>query len=342
MLGLRKLKTVTDTSDFYDRCTSLFLGFESGHMGSDMYHHHDSMRSSFDAQGRRRDELMSGTYTWDQHAKFGTVPQLSRQAFRNSIEAIGAAAYGLPLIEYGPGSIDDAGLLLKALNSKLYLPVDLSHGIIAKAAAFGAGLKNCQVRPKIMNFFADRNAPLLHEPALAVLLGLTITNIPGPVPKAAPATALVKSFTNLAQPISHSGGYLLISTHDEQHGIRNQALYDEVWHRNFGVNFLYRMQAELPVSGFNPDYFEYKPVWHPQCSLLAHTVRATRDQAFFLGDDATHIVVKAGDQFHYNNSFKYETAFFETCAARAGLQIAQKWRDEHGMMMYLFAVPGTH
>jgi uncharacterized SAM-dependent methyltransferase len=99
------------------------------------------------------------------------------------------------------------------------------------------------------------------------------------------------------------------------------------------------MQAELPMDGFNPDYFEYLPIWHQHCSLLAHTVRATRDQDFVMGEHGEiKVFIKAGDVFHYNNSFKYRPVFFEECANQAGLSMVKKWEDGNGMLLYLFEV----
>lgn len=123
-------------------------------------------------------------------------------------------------------------------------------------------------------------------------------------------------------------------------GARNRDFYSEPWHQLFSVNHLYRMAAELPMHGFDPDGFECNPVWYPQCSLVAHTVRATRDQNFAMGSNGEiKIPVRKGDVFHCDNSFKYRPAFFEDCVRQIGLGVIKRWSDENGLFLYLLHVP---
>lgn len=137
-----------------------------------------------------------------------------------------------------------------------------------------------------------------------------------------------------------AGGYLLVSVDACENGERNVALYSEPWHKLFGVNHLYRMYEELPMQGFDPDGFEYCPVWHEHCGLLAHTVLATKDQNFKMGENGEIFVsVKKGDIFHYNNSFKYNSGFFEDCAEDAGLEVIESWQGKGDIRLYLFHVP---
>jgi uncharacterized SAM-dependent methyltransferase len=340
MLKFKEKSPLPYSPEFFDRCTSLFFGFESGHMGSDMYYPHRGERSYRDSEGRRHMEPMSGVLTWDEHAKYGAIPRMSRQAFLSMIDELPASiGEGLPIVEYGPGSMEDANRLIEVMKSKIYIPADLSEGIIDQASELASTVEGCEVRPAIIDLFADKNTPLIKEPALAALLGLTITNLRGPVPQSEPRNGLIRAFRNLSKPIGHSGGYLLVSTHAEQDGDRNKSLYNEEWHKKFGVNFLFRMQAELPMDGFNPDYFEYLPIWHEHCGLIAHTIRATHDQNFVMGEfGEIKVFIKSGDVFHFNNSFKYKSSFFEDCANQAGFRTMGKWEDSNRMSVYLFEV----
>ena len=106
------------------------------------------------------------------------------------------------------------------------------------------------------------------------------------------------------------------------------------------MNHLYRMAEELPMHNFDPNGFEYHPVWHDNCSLLAHTVIATKKQSFEMGEQREILVsVKEGDVYHYNNSFKYRPDFFEDCAEDAGLEVIESWQGEGTIRLYLFHVP---
>lgn len=325
-----KIKHKKYDEDFINRCIGLWLQLESGHMGADMYQHH---------AGTRGIEPMSGVLTWDVHARNGTIPRIEKSAFTSRIQDIAACIdQGLPTIAYGP--VAAIPQLLKSMDSSLYVPVDSSPGIIEQDKRGTPLAKGCEIKPAVLDFFADDNPALVDQPALGVLLGLTIDNIPGPVPKFEPEYELVRAFRNLIRPMPH-GGYFLVSTDANQDGNSVKRLYNEKWHRLFGVNFLYRMQAELPTKGFNPNYFEYFPVWYEHCNLLAHAVRATRSQNFAIGSGTgvIGVTVKEGDIFHYNNSFKYRPEFFEACAAKAGLKPVKKWEDDSSIKLYLFQVP---
>jgi len=331
MLNYHSVIHPTITDSFFDQSVDLWLGLSSGHMGPHMYQHHNGMRGG---------QSMSGITTWNEHAQNGSIPKQSRAAFISNIHKISAyTGQNLPIVEFGPGSMEDAKLILHFLKSKEYIPVDFDLEIIKRSRSFASNLRFCSVMPAVVDFFSDNTCPLIDKPALAVLLGLTINNIAGAVPQAEPRHELIRSLKNLTKAMP-AGGYLLISTDVCQDGEQNKNRYNEPWHKDFGVNHLFRMEAEIPMFGFDPNGFEYCPIWHDHCSLIAHTVRATRNQVFEMGSDAAVTVsVKRGDTFHYNNSFKYRPEFFEECAKAANLEIIRRWKGHHSMSLYLFYVP---
>lgn len=320
---------------FFDRCVSLFLGFQSGHLGGDMYQHHVGMKSNIP---------MSGVVTWEHHMAHSTFPKLYTKIVRSHLNDIAQIVRpGTQIVEYGPGAMTDAIYLIEAIKSTQYIPVDISVGILEQAQQLLSLVGDtCDVDPQIADFFAYDNRFPINRSALGVFLGLTINNIPGSVPDSEPRTQLITALRNLTSPFV-CGGHFLVATDANQDGDRNQELYNEEWHRLFGVNFLYRIAAEIPTQGFDPDGFVYHPVWHAHCSLLAHTIRATIDQEFILdpAGDAIMVHVKKGDVFHYNNSFKYRPEFFEACAQAVGLEIVKKWEDHGSVQLYLFSVPET-
>jgi len=332
MLKLHQIIRPVIPSNFFEDTVDWWLGLSSGHLGEQMYQQH---------KGKRSGQPMSGVLTWAEHARYGTIPRQSQHAFSSHLDAvIKEVGKGLPIVEFGPGSMKDAEHLIRAVESREYIPVDCSLGIIKQASMLSAKVEKCSIRPAVIDFFSDENCPLTDRPALGVFLGLTISNIPGPVPSGEPRSQLVAAFENLAKTIP-AGGALLVSTDVSQDGERNKALYDEPWQKLFGVNHLYRMAEELPMRNFDPEGFEYAAVWHEHCSLIAHSVLATKDQDFQMGENGDiRISVKKGHHFHYNNSFKYRPAFFEACAKEAGLDIIQCWQEPGSTIrLYLFQVP---
>lgn len=331
MLKCHEIIRPTASKSFYEQSVDLWLGFSSGHMGPQMYQPHE---------GKRQTQPMSGVLTWDKHAKHGTIPAHNKEVFLSHIDDIARHVQeGRPIVEFGPGGMEDASLLIRSTGSKEYIPVDCNLDVIKHARALAEAEKDCTISPSVIDFFSEENCRLTNQVALGVFLGITIGNLPGPVPVSDPRDQLIKAFQNLIKAIP-AGGSLLVSTDVCQDGERNKALYNEHWHRLFGVNHLYRMAEELPMHNFDPDGFEYLPVWHENCSLLAHTVVATRNQDFEMGENGEILVsVKKDDVFHYNNSFKYRPDFFEDCAEDAGLEVIQSWQGVGTIRLYLFHVP---
>jgi len=331
MLKFHSIIRPTASESFFDQSVDMWLGLASGHMGPQMYQPHE---------GTRQGQSMSGVLTWDMHAKHGTIPAHNKEVFLSHIADVARhIEKGTPIVEFGPGSMADASLLIHSVESSEYIPVDCNLDVIRQARILSEIEENCTISPSVVDFFSDENCSLTEQPSLGVFLGITIGNIPGSAPKCEPRSALIKAFRNLTKA-TPAGGYLLVSTDVCQDGDRNKALYNEHWHRLFGVNHIYRMAEELPMNNFDPDGFEYLPVWHEDCSLLAHTVVATKSQNFEMGNDGEILVsVKKGDIFHYNNSFKYRPDFFEDCAEDAGLEVIQSWQGVGTIRLYLFHVP---
>ncbi len=330
MLKFHPIIRPTIPDSFFNQTVDFWLGLAIGNWGPQMYQHHEGMKNGVP---------MSGVSTWDAYEKWGTIPNQNKRLFHDHVKDVALLLEeGTPIVEFGPGSMDDARTLIRALNSDEYIPVDCCLSVIEKARSLAAEIEGCLICPAIYDFFSGKNIPLTHDASLGVFLGLTVGNIPGPVPNDEPYRELVGTFRNLAKTIP-MGGYLLVSTDSCQDEERNKALYNEPWHRLFSVNHLYHMAAELPMKGFDPEGFEYAPVWHKHCGLLAHTIIATKNQSFEMGEnEGIEISIKKGQTFHCDNSFKYHPAVFEMCAEDAGYEIIHSWQ-EGTITLYLFHVP---
>ena len=319
------------SQSFYTKMVDLWQGHAAGHIGSDMYQHH---------VGQRAGRSMSGVSTWVEYERKGTLPQRNKHLFAAVTKTLHAyVKRDMPLVEFGPGGMEDALYLVRATLASEYIPVDCSLELLGQAKGFANKVRTCPVRPAIIDFLSDNNCALVDVPALSALLGGTIANIPGPVPAQRPRDGLVRVFQNLMRSTPR-GGYFLVSTDVCQDGNETKSYYNEEWHRAFGVNHLYRMAEECPVENFDPSGFVYEPVWHEQCSLLAHTVRATKDQDFVMGEaNKVNVSVKKGNSFHCNSSYRFSPKFFESCASEAGLDVEHVWQEDGTIRMYLFRVP---
>lgn len=331
MLKVHEIVRPAIARGFYEKMSDLWQRRAFGHIGPDMYQHH---------AGRRGQESMSGVGTWAAYEKRGTLPRTGKRLFLEAIHDVAAEVERRgPVVEFGPGSMEDAQTLINATQTQEYIPVDCSLENIRNARRLVPFTKKCVIKPAIVDFFSEDNCALVDRPALGVLLGLTIGNLSGPVPSAPPQAALVRALNNVVRALP-CGGHLLVSVDVCQDGAANVARYNEPWHRTFSVNHLYRLAQEFPTQGFHPAGFEYEPLWHEQSGLLSHNIRVTEDQEFKMGANATDIVrLKRGDLFHCDNSYKFHPDFFAACVDQAGMEIVSVWGKENAIQLYLLGVP---
>ena len=126
-------------------------------------------------------------------------------------------------------------------------------------------------------------------------------------------------------------GHLVITHDSNQDGADVIRSYTHPSHASFGANLMYRIARDLDVSGgFNPAAWVYRPVWHAEKSLLAHTVVATETQAFNLGGYS--FIIRNGESFTLCNSYKYPVALFTEMTKKAGYDTLEIYQGARGCM----------
>jgi hypothetical protein len=136
---------------------------------------------------------MSGVATWNDHTNNGTFPAMNRKAFLGHVGDIAElVGKGTPIVEFGP--TDTTIRLIEAVESAAYVPVDSSDGLLEFDRNLLGATSKFAIKPAAMDFFADNNPSVIDRPALGVLLGPTISNIPCPVPRTEPADELIRVF----------------------------------------------------------------------------------------------------------------------------------------------------
>lgn len=330
--ALRKqLPAAPFDQEFMDDVVDLFFDFRSGQMSKHSYKNHG-------ASGRG--VTFSGSHLWrqistDQKADY-YVTRTDRELFVKALPEISSLVTGQPpLIDLGSGTLENmqdfAAPLVKAMQSKLYVPVDISTDLLQQADGLNALGPGCQIVPRHLDFFAPVKRPLVEGSAFAALTGATIGNIPGGISTETTEERLTRTLRNLA--VLCNCGWLLISVDGNQDATWLQRMYNTPQIAAFVLNALYRIADELPVQDYDPTLFAYDPTWYPEHHLFAHEAVATQDQNFSLGP--YEISILKGDRFHLKNSYKYPPAFFEGCAKRAGFDVVAKWSHENPMTLYL-------
>lgn len=243
---------------------------------------------------------------------------------------------GTPYVDLGIGgpiSFQRYALpAIKVLGSKEYTGIDFCDNVLREIEALKPSFSNTvQINTAKLDLFFPTTKAVTSTPALGVMTGLTIGNIPNANTPDGVAFNLISSLKYLSQLCGH--GWLLISTDTNQDNDSLQRAYDTPPLQRLFLNIMNRIAAELPVNGFDPSLFIYKPVFDLELHRLAHMAIATEDQDFSLGPCQTH--VRQTQQVHLLNSYKFCRSFFETCCTKAGLQIAKYWQHDSGVMLYL-------
>lgn len=109
--------------------------------------------------------------------------------------------------------------------------------------------------------------------------------------------------------------------------------YTSVWLTRWGRELFRIMSKELPIEGdFDPEGFEYVPIFHGQTHLTANNMVALKSMSFTLG--GLQFRIRRGDAFAITNSYKTPVSLFRSIAEKAGFEVAALYQDgEHRMTM---------
>jgi len=243
---------------------------------------------------------------------------------------------GTPLVEMGigtPRAVKRKALpIMNALFTTDYVCVDASCAFLQNLKQSGV-LRGYSVRPFFGNFFEDKDIYFdeENEDALICMLGSTIGNIVAPRNESLPEVPLTHHLRSVSRTARR--GYMLVSYDSCRNSSFIKSYY--IQHNDFHLNFLYRIAAELPVTGdFDPTAFTYEADWIESSGQLAHMAIVTRDMDFEI--DNVKISLKKNQRLHIKNSFKFTPAFFNHCAEMAGLEHLKTWQDPAGTCIGLF------
>ncbi|MDD3029215.1 MAG: L-histidine N(alpha)-methyltransferase [Alphaproteobacteria bacterium] len=251
---------------------------------------------------------------------------------REGLEAV----RGLPCVDFGVGGrasfLSHVLPLMRAIGSFQYTGVDFCEEALDRVCALQDDLSNDIILDKVcMDFFVPTWRRASMVPALGMMNGITVTNMYGSFYDRNIRKNLVRTLRRLSYLCCQGGLLLTIDTNQNEKSLRKA--YETPLNSRLYLNVFPRMAHELPVKNFDPSGFEYAPEWHPDLSLWAHVVRATKSQDFFLGTRFIHL--EKGQRLHLLNSYKFSKEFFESCCHDASLSVVHQFEHETGMMLYL-------
>jgi L-histidine Nalpha-methyltransferase len=229
---------------------------------------------------------------------------------------------GGSLIEFGAGSATKTPIVLAALQSAAYIPVDISGEFLeTAAAALSAAHPSLRVVPIVADFSQPLELPPLPGPWAGFFPGSTLGNF-------APAVAV-----DLLRALRGTLGdeaRLLIGLDLRKNQRLLEAAYDDAdgVTAAFNLNLLHRINREL--GGDVPvDAFEHQAVWHEGHGRIEMHLAATRDVSFKISGE--RFTMRAGETIHTENSYKYTRAEANLLARASHWEPMASWADADAM-----------
>ena len=237
------------------------------------------------------------------------------------------------LIEFGSGVQAKTRILIEALGTQLYVPVDIaidtlreSSSELARAFPFLniVGICADYTRPLALPGFAD--VPIRRK--VVFFPGSTIGNF-------TPAEAL--AFLKQARKTVGPGGILLIGVDLKKDKRVLDAAYDDAQGvtAQFNLNLLHRINRELKAD-FQVNRFRHQAFYDPVMGRIEMHLESLDSQLVHVA--GRRFDFKPGETIHTEISCKYSIAEFQELGKRAGFSPEKIWTDPqqlfgvHGMV----------
>ncbi len=238
-------------------------------------------------------------------------------------EVDGLSADNCAVVELGSGSSTKTPLLLRGIQPRAYVPVDISGDYLRESAArVDEDFPGIQVFPVEADFTKPFALPdeVADLPKLGFFPGSTIGNF---VPRS--ATDLLRHFRD----ILGTGARLLIGMDRVKPIDRLLAAYDdpEGVTGEFNLNLLHRINRELGAD-IPADAFRHQARWNDILSRIEMHLVATRDVAFTI--DGHAFAFAKGSSIHTENSHKYGPRGGRVLLLAGGWTPLAEWSDEAG------------
>ena len=244
-----------------------------------------------------------------------------------------ACGRGGCLIEPGAGSGEKTRIVLRAFQTRLYVPTDISGPYLRDVAEqIAADFPDCEVRPVVGDFTRT-----LRLPEEAERFGSRTLFFPGStIGNFAPTRAaeLLAGW----RPLIGEGGSMLVGLDVVKDAATLEAAYDDAAGvtAEFNGNLLVRLRDDLGAD-VDPDGFTHRAVWNAEKSRVEMHLVSRRDQTVLLG--GRDFDFPAGSLIHTENSHKFTDAMVDAMAAEAGLRVADRWTDDDGLFAVVRLVP---
>ncbi len=235
------------------------------------------------------------------------------------------------LIEFGSGVQAKTRILIQALQTQLYVPIDIA---IDTLRASSNELARRFPFLNIVGICADHTRPLALPEFVGVPIRRNAVFFPGStVGNFTPAEALV--FLRQARKMAGAGGVLLIGVDLKKDKTTLDAAYADPGGitAQFNLNLLHRINRELEAD-FQVKRFRHKAFYDPLLGRVEMHLESQYSQ--FVHVAGRRFDFAPGETIHTEISCKYSIAEFQELGKRAGFTPEKVWTDPE----QLFSVHG--
>ena len=237
------------------------------------------------------------------------------------------------LIEFGSGVQAKTRVLIQALETQLYVPIDIA---IDTLRASSSELAHRFPFLNIVGICADHTRPITLPEFVGVPIRRKAVFFPGStIGNFTPAEALV--FLRQAHKMAGAGGVLLIGVDLKKDKATLDAAYADSKGitEQFNLNLLHRINREL-AADFQVKRFHHKAFYDPALGRVEMHLESQYSQ--FVHVAGRRFDFAPGETIHTEISCKYSVAEFQELGKRAGFTPEKVWTDPdqlfsvHGMI----------
>ncbi len=269
----------------------------------------------YDARGSRLYEKITKTFDY-------YVTRTENEILRRHVTSIASVVGGdAVLIEPGSGNCKKVEYLLEALHPSLYVPIDISVGVLEAACSRLASRYewlSCFGIAADLSQFVNLADLLPDQRRIVFFPGSTIGNYN-------PEEAV--RFLRIIRRLVQLEGGVLIGVDN----VKNTEVLEPAYNDGGGFTAAFNKNALVHINriagaDFNPETFAHRAFFNSDQSRVEMHLVSRLAQTVKVGGEVFNFA--AGETIHTENSYKYTRPAFRALAAEAGLNCVKTWHDE--------------
>ena len=317
MSSIISYKFYDQHSELKDLASQLLLGFRQEQKSI-------APKFFYDEKGS---ELFTEITSTDEYYLTRTEIALLRRYGFEMAECIGGESL---LVEYGSGSSEKIRILLDILRPKIYAPLDISRDHLhASANSIAKDFPWLEVHATCIDYTRKFHLPIeLLENTVGFFPGSSIGNFD-------PDSA--QDFLRQVRTQLGPSGSLLIGVDLK----KDQQILDRAYNDAAGITAAFNLNVLRHLNrdygaNFNLEMYEHRAAYDSKLGCVQMFLRSKQNQVVTVANE--QFSIRAGEEIHTENSFKYSKSQFLELSQKAGFKQNRCWIDDQGWfgLFYLY------